>query len=407
MSWWADAVADQLTYTNISYDVMHRGLQNYALKNRQTVTQHYHAGRLRGQSRHGQDIHDFLLGLGFTVFVDSTWNHSKQIDKQYIHKSAVAKLWVDTNSSITVSAASTDRELLDAITGFTNPRIGPAESEGCVFVLTVEGGAPRLKSMGFAAEHLERGNYSQGVIDSLDHVVADLKKKNPCGRISIFDGEAGTGKTFLVRALLDLVPNAMMVVLPPNLVSQLSGPSLISVMMEHVRSNNATVPEGDVPVSDGDLAKLAQDIVDGCVDGSKPKPDNTRPIVFILEDADEVLVPRGVDNMSDISALLNLTDGILGRMLDVRIVATTNAANSEFEKAIMRPGRLCRQISVDRLSPRESLDVMMRLTGKSKVELLACGYEERMAYTLAELYHFAAQGHAAEQREKPRMGFGG
>jgi hypothetical protein len=58
------------------------------------------------------------------------------------------------------------------------------------------------------------------------------------------------------------------------------------------------------------------------------KPQNC-PILFIIEDADDCLVPRGSGNVSTISSLLNYTDGIFGSMLDLRIIATTNAEKME------------------------------------------------------------------------------
>src|SRR5690606_30039505 len=86
-------------------------------------------------------------------------------------------------------------------------------------------------------------------------------------------------------------------------------------------------------------------------------------IVLLIEDADACLAPRASDNISSISSLLNCADGILGSMLDIKIVATTNQDRLEFDSALVRPGRLSRHITVGELSAEKATEVYSRLTG--------------------------------------------
>ena len=122
-------------------------------------------------------------------------------------------------------------------------------------------------------------------------------------------------------------------------------------------------------------------------------------MVFIIEDADEVLAPRQGDNMSAVSVMLNLGDGILGKLLDVRIVATTNAHRQELDEAIMRPGRLSASVAVGPV-PYEK--------AKAIFERLAPGKElKEKAYTLAEIYSKARdEGWEPPKLDKRKMGFG-
>jgi hypothetical protein len=152
--------------------------------------------------------------------------------------------------------------------------------------------------------------------------------------------------TYLVRSLLGEVPKAAFVVIPPHLVEELGSPEILPSLT------------------------AAKNEMDG-------------PIVMIIEDADQCLVPRRAGtkdgNMNAISSLLNLGDGILGSVLDLRIIATTNAKEIEMDPAIKRPGRLCKYAHVGPLSPAEASQTLYRLTGKKVAQ-------EESPMTLAEVY---------------------
>jgi len=151
--------------------------------------------------------------------------------------------------------------------------------------------------------------------------------------------------TFIARALLADVPNAAFVVVPPHLVKDLGSPELIPAL---VQAKNYG--------SDG-------------------------PIVLVLEDADKVLVNRAAGDMAAISSLLNLGDGILGGVIDARILATTNASKLEMDPATRRPGRLCSHVDVGSLDPEHASSILRRLTGKN--------ITANKPVTLAQIYYVA------------------
>jgi ATP-dependent 26S proteasome regulatory subunit len=122
------------------------------------------------------------------------------------------------------------------------------------------------------------------------------------------------------------------------------------------------------------------------------------PILFIIEDADHCLVPRDDGNISTISSLLNYTDGIFGSMLDLRIIATTNAEHMDFDKALLRPGRLCRHVVVEPLSPEKAQQVYKRLTDGKEVT-----YTSKK--TLAQVYADARGGFESAEIDKKVLGF--
>jgi ATP-dependent 26S proteasome regulatory subunit len=209
---------------------------------------------------------------------------------------------------------------------------------------------------------LERENYNLDVLEDYDAVVNDLKSKNPSGRLAIFDGVPGTGKTYMIRGLLSEVPDALFVLVPANLIQELSNPGMINALLETRRNK-------------GDHAT-----------------------VFIVEDADDCLGSRDSTNVNAVSALLNLGDGIIGALMDIRLVCTTNLKNDELDEAVTRPGRLSRKIHVGPLDRKIAEALYEKLTGK-KVKI-----DEKL--TLAQVYSLAREDGWKPVQKKRAIGFG-
>ena len=80
--------------------------------------------------------------------------------------------------------------------------------------------------------------------------------------------------------------------------------------------------------------------------------------------------------------MLNATDGILGEMMDLRILSTTNASHNEIEPALLRTGRVSAHVEVGQLSPEEAQNAYASLKGAKP-----CAITEKV--TLAEIYALA------------------
>jgi len=219
-----------------------------------------------------------------------------------------------------------------------------------VYVLTNHGGGYGFTSIGEENHVLEVGNYSKDVLKQFKHMVSDLESQTPCGKFNLLEGPPGVGKSFLIKGLINKISkdkDCMCVVIPPYLTSGLGDPGLIGAFVNQKNNNK-----------------------------------NQR-IVLVLEDADSVIVTRMSDNMNHISSLLNITDGILGDLLNIRIVASTNCIN-ELDEALQRPGRLCSRIAVTPLDRQQATEVFKRITdGKMEVPV----FEKETS--LAEIYKAA------------------
>ena len=271
----------------------------------------------------------------------------------YLWKDGILDLTV-TGSYVSLQVLSHDQKLVEEIREHFKPMWMPPEKKGHIYAIVRNGMHLGLNSIGNAGIPLVDGNYTKKVMDDYKYAIKDLNSESPSGRIVVMRGPAGTGKTHLIRAMLLQVPDAMFVLISPEVVTNLAGPELLPLLMNY-------------------------------------RGGSTGPIVLILEDADRCLVARADENMSLIQSLLNLGDGILGSLLDVRIVATTNADELKMEQAIMRPGRLSKMLDVDHLDPLTAQQIFRRLLPgvDFPVEINGSTNPKDFKVTLAEVYSMA------------------
>lgn len=67
---------------------------------------------------------------------------------------------------------------------------------------------------------------------------------------------------------------------------------------------------------------------------------DNRNSVLVIEDAEELITSRDEVRNSSLSMLLNLADGLLGKSLEIQIIATFNTDVKNIDKALLRKGRL-------------------------------------------------------------------
>ena len=185
-----------------------------------------------------------------------------------------------------------------------------------------------------------RQNYPAEVARSLDTLMGlnDLSPK--AGRILLWHGAPGTGKTSAARALLH------------EWRGWCSGHIVIDP--EHFF---------------GDPLYITELISAG-------RPDRWK--LIIAEDCDDYLVPTTGGVGGPLGQLLNLTDGLFGQGTDTLVLLTTNAPIERIHPAIKRPGRCLSTTTFGRLSP----DEVARNTGSTA----------SVSMTLAELHHFIGTG---------------
>lgn len=154
-----------------------------------------------------------------------------------------------------------------------------------------------------------------------------------------------THNTHLIMALINEIRNkADVLLMPSSMVSSIVDPTLVNTLLNF--------------------------------------RDKNKPMVLVIEDADEAIRKRKGAGDSALSALLNLSDGLFGQILDTRIICTTNIDQNDVDPAIYRPGRLSSYVYVGPLDKEQSQRVYERLGGK---EVLT-----EKEYTLAQIYAMAS-----------------
>ena len=119
-----------------------------------------------------------------------------------------------------------------------------------------------------------------------------------------------------------------------------------------------------------------------------------RKLVVILEDADDALMTRESDNRDKVSAILNLSDGMLSDFLCLHVICTINCTAADIDQALLRPGRLVSHRVFRRLDIEQASSLAASLS-----KSLAPASD----YSLAEVF-------AEEQTDivpRLRMGFSG
>lgn len=270
------------------------------------------------------------------------------------------------SSNIHFNAYSSNKNILESVYKiFTEIKEKVITKEN-IYVMTEQKGQLGCSSISNKKFELEEGNYNSETIEDFKYIRDEYNKEKPFGRISIFTGPAGTGKTHLVKSLATCIENCNTIFIPIGLAPYLDKPSFMDFLLTFKEETG---------------------------------PD--RGFLFIIEDADQILIDRAEGNYSLLSAFLNFTDGIIGDCLNVRFLATTNSDFLKIDAAFKRSGRLLRYSNVGLLEPKKAEEVYHRLTKSNKT------YAEAVALSDVYADSYSKMNGVTPEKKKQSLGFGG
>lgn len=167
--------------------------------------------------------------------------------------------------------------------------------------------------------------------------------------LMLFYGEPGTGKSSLIKKFLSEFPEKDFVFMDGTLLANVQQDRLMSYFLEN------------------------------------------QDTVFIFEDCEKILLNRDKNYNPTMSILLNLTDGIISDVLNIKIICTFNTSLNNIDKALLRKGRLTLKYEFKKLNKEKVRDILNDET-----------INEDMS--LADIYHYKEENDYSKKQQS-KIGF--
>lgn len=194
------------------------------------------------------------------------------------------------------------------------------------------------------------------------------------GRLMIWHGQPGTGKTFAIRSLLMAWRERFNFVIVTDPEKMLANPAYYYEISSAPNMNS--VP-GAQPQDDED---------DESSDSKKKR------LLFIIEDSGDLSSAESRKKHWDkFGKLLNITDGLIGQGREDIFLLTFNEELKAIDPAMVRPGRCISQLEFKKFSTEEAQKWLSK-NGLGHLE--PSGSDTFEDASLAELYQMKAKAHA-------------
>lgn len=166
-------------------------------------------------------------------------------------------------------------------------------------------------------------NYNDDLMPVHNQLLTRLNTDYDKG-IALLHGDPGTGKTSYLRYLTSTLRKRV-IFFPPNLTNSITHPDLITILLENPNS------------------------------------------ILVIEDAENILLDRNSNDNSAVSALLNISDGLLSDCLGIQIICTFNTDVAKIDSALLRKGRLITSYKFEALEMDKAQKLSDKLGFKNQI----------------------------------------
>jgi uncharacterized protein DUF5925 len=238
-----------------------------------------------------------------------------------------------------------------------------------------------------------RANYSAPARKGLETLMHGFRPAHG-GQLVLWHGEAGTGKTFALRALAWEWRDwcSLHYIVDPDSFFGEHADYLMNVLLQPGWEAMGRMASVSSMMTGTDIA-FAEPVSLEEGDGADHPDKGWR--LLVLEDTGELLTPDAKAIIGQgLSRFLNVVDGLIGQGLRVLVLVTTNEEIRKLHPAVARPGRCAANITFGPLS-REEASAWL---AEREVDAPAAD-----AITIASLYALAEE---SGTQPKPSVGFG-
>ncbi len=195
-------------------------------------------------------------------------------------------------------------------------------------------------------------NYNDDLLSMHVTILKKLQQKDKSG-IILLHGSPGTGKSTYIRYLVHQLKKKV-IFMSPKIAGAIDTPDFTDFLIDNANT------------------------------------------VFVIEDAEQLIISRDNSYNSSISMLLNITDGLLGECLGIQIIATFNTHVSNIDKALLRKGRLIASYEFKPLAT-EKAKLLAEEIGNPK--------DIKQAMSLADIYNTEQTAFSETTNKRNSIGF--
>ena len=240
-------------------------------------------------------------------------------------------------------------EDIEAVFNLLKPYVGISEKEEkCEFGITAVDTTGYLYTSWYDYSNPNidiKVNYNDDI--PYDHICNIIEREGKPD-LMLFYGEPGTGKSSFIKHLICTFPQKEFVFLDGGILVNVQQDKLMSYFLDN---------------------------------------QNT---IFILEDCEKALMSREHNYNPIMPILLNITDGIIGDVLGIKLICTFNTNLQNVDKALLRKGRL-------------SLKYEFKNLDKEKVKKII-GEDISKDMCLADVYNYKEENDFSKKNSK-KIGF--